>query len=266
MSRAIRAEFLKLRRARAILWSALVVFIYNVINAVFVFNLKNPAASAQMAKAGGPFTKAALAGFYQPTWANFLRFIPQGISGAWGVLLFGFVAAYIFAQEYRERTAAATLTTPVRREYVAGAKMLVLAAWVLGLTLLSMMLGTAGVALAGIGGFTWKLIATTLLDSLEVSLLLYLTLPFVAWLAVAGKGYLRPMLFSVIALMLGNSLISTGAARWFPWDMPVLAVGASWMPVPPMTLVAGSWAVSVAVFAIGLFGLNRQMNRMDVAS
>lgn len=266
MTRALAAEFLKLKRAKAPMWTALVVFVYTAIATVMLTGLREPSASARLAKAGGAFSKAAAAGLYEATWANFLRGIPQGIAGAWGVLVFGFVTAYLFAHEFKEGTAAAMLTAPIRREYFIVAKFVVLAVWILGLTLLSAVLMAGGIALVGLDGFAWAHVLGAVTDSLKVSALLFLTLPFIAWLAVRGRGYLQPMLVSIALVMAGNGLISTGLARWFPWDMPVLVAGASWMPIPPMSLVPGSWAVAVGVFAAGLVMLSLRIDRADVAA
>ncbi len=262
--RALKAEFQKLKRARAPMWTALVVFVYVAISTVMLTVLRDPSTSARLAKAGGAFGKAVAAGMYKPLWVNFLRFIPQGIAGAWGVLLFGFVTAYLFAHEFKEGTANSMLTGPLRREYFILAKFVVLAVWILVLTLIAALLTVGSIALVGLDGFAWGHVLAALVDGLKASALLYLTLPFIAWLAVRGRGYLQPMLVSVALVMMGNGLISTGLARWFPWDMPVLVAGASWMPIPPMSLVPGSWLVAIGVFAAGLVVLSLQIDLADV--
>ena len=68
-----------------------------------------------------------------------------------------------------------------------------MAAWVAGLTVLSWLLQIPVVALLGARGFAWPVLAQSLGECLTVSLLLFLTLPVVAWFAALGRGYLPPM-------------------------------------------------------------------------
>jgi ABC-2 type transport system permease protein len=252
MMRALRAEFMKLRASRTLLWTSVVVLAYSVIGTIGATAFQNSETAKAMGAAGGAFANAAAAGLYRPSWANFLRFIPQGIAGAWGVLLFGFVTAYVFGREAREGTEHDMLTLPVRREYFVVAKMAVVAVWVLGLTVLSVVLQAGGLALLGLDGFAWSLVLSTLKDALVVSAILYLTLPVVGWLTMVGHGYLRAMLFSIAMMMTGTALATTSLSRYFPWNMPIHLVGASWMPIPSSGLAPASWVFAVGVFALGL--------------
>lgn len=267
MIRALRAEFLKLKRSRMLLWTALVVVVYAAFAAALMLVFKNDAQMLNtIASAGGAFSKAAAAGMFDLNWVNQLRTAVQGISGSWGVLTFSFVTAYVFGREYKEGTEKNMLTVPLRREYIIAAKMMVVACWVLALTLFSLALQSAGLAVLGIEGFAWKHVAVALLDSLEVTLLLYLTLPVVAWVAMVGHGYLRAMLFAFAMMMVSNGLATTDASRYFPWNMPIHVVGASWMPIPPSNLVATSWVIAIGVFAVGCGLAIRQIDTADTTT
>lgn len=265
MTRVLGAEFLKLKRSMMPLWTSLAVLVYAALNLAILPAVTSPKTLEKIASVGGVFAEAVTAGLYRPNWTNFLHFGAQGIAGSWGVLTFGLVAAYLFGREFKEGTATTMLTLPVRREYVVLAKLAVLAVWVFGLTLLSVVLQMGVVALLGVSGFAWMHVVRSLTDGLTVSLLLYLTLPVVAWFAMLGKGYLRPMLFSLAMMMVGNALVGTSWSRWFPWNMPLHLVGASWYPIPPSGLVPGSWAVAVGVFLAGLAALVWQIDHTDNA-
>lgn len=265
MMRALAAEFLKLKRSRMPLWTGLAVLVYSGLNLAILPVVTSPESQSKMATAGPVFAKAIAAGIYVPTWANLLHFGPQGIAGSWGVLVFGLVTAYVFGREFGEGTAQTMLTLPLRRVNVVLAKMTVVAVWVSGLTLLSVLLNTVVVALLGASGFAWTHVLKSLTESLEVSALLYLTLPFVAWFAMLGKGYLRPILFSLAMMIFGNALVTTGASRWFPWNMPMHVVGASWYPIPPSNLLPASWVVAVAAFLLGLGVLIWRTDHADSA-
>jgi len=266
MIRALRAEFAKLKRARMPLWTLLTVCGYGVISATMTSALLRPEAATKIGASGGAFAKAAAAGLYHSNWANYLRFNQQGIAGAWGILLFGLVAAYLFGREFSEGTAKNMLTLPLRREWFVLAKFVVLAVWVLALTLLSVAAQVAFGALLKLDGFSWSLVRTCLVDSLRVSSLLFLTLPIVGWLGMLGRGYLPPMLFSGLMQGATTALVVTKWAAWFPWSMPVLLVGASWFPVAnPQKLVASSWMVALGVFVGGIGLLFWQIDHADNA-
>lgn len=266
MMRALRAEFLKLKRSRMPLWTALGVAGYTAINLVMMPVLKDREKMGElMTTAGGEFGRIAMEGFYLPTWDNMLRLGAQGISGAWGLYLFGLAAAYVFGREFKEGASNTLLTLPLRRENIVAAKLVVVAAWSLGLTLLSVVLHLGVVAAVGAEGFAWSLVSEYVVDSLAVALLIFLAMPFVAWFAQLGRGYLPPMLFCVAVTMTGMAFVQQSAewSRYFPFSMWVDYMGTSWIPEPPAPLVAGSWVVAVTSFAAGVALLMWRADRAD---
>ena len=166
--RAIRAEFAKLKGSRAPLWTALVVVVMVALGLIGAVAFGKPETIDALKKAGGAFAQAASAGLYTPNWKNMLRLGPQAIAGSWGVLVFSFVTAYVFGREFKEGTDSAMLTTPVRRETVVLAKMIVLAAWVFGLAALSFIASVTGFAILGLDGFSWSVLVGSLADTAEV--------------------------------------------------------------------------------------------------
>jgi ABC-2 type transport system permease protein len=265
MTRILAAEFLKLKRSRMPLWSGLIVLVAGGLGLAVLPVLSDPATQAQIAQGGGVFAKAVAAGAYSPTVTNYLRIGLQGMSGSWGVLTFGLVTAYVFGREFKEGTAKTMLTLPLRREYVALAKMVVIAVWVLGLGALAILVTMGCAALLGAGGFAWTYVLDNAIDTLGVVTLLYLTLPFVAWFAMRGRGYLPPMLYSLAVMMVSNGLVDTPISAYVPWNMPLHLVGASWYPVSPSGLTAGSWVIAVAFFAAGLAALMWRTDHADSA-
>lgn len=263
MVRVLTAEFAKLRRSRMLLWTAIVPLSIAVMEPALFHAIADAATQRQMAAGGPVFAKAVAAGLYLPTWRNFLAFLPQAISGSWGVLTFGLMAAYLFGREFKEGTMKDVLTLPVPRGYTVVAKMLVLAVWVAGLTFFAMVLQVAAVGIVHPAGFAWEHVWRTLGDGMLVSLLLYATLPVTALFALRGRGYLQPMVFTLAAMLIGNGLATTSVSRWFPWNMPIHLVGASWLPIAPSPLVAGSWVVAGAVFVAGVAALVWQVDHAD---
>lgn len=264
MTRAIHAEFLKLRGSKVPMWTVLATVAYGVIAIAGAFAIKNGlgATAEAMTKAGGAWAEAAARGYYTPTWENLLRQNVQGVAGAWGIFLFAFVTAYVFGRERKEGTEATLLTAPVQRRSFAVAKMVVVGVWVLALTLFAFVFQTAGMALAGPTDFAWTHLATSLGQMLEASLLLYLSMPLIALVALWGKpGYLKPMVFAALLNVVGMMFAGEKLANLVPWSMPVLIGGASWMPITKASLDATSWAISAVVVVAGSAALMWRLGR-----
>jgi ABC-type transport system involved in multi-copper enzyme maturation permease subunit len=268
--RALAAEFSKLKRARMILWTALVVIGYTSIGLAMFPVIEDLQAQSLTAAPGstaaGMAEAFAAGGITGINWESAMVFVPMGVSGAWGVLLLSLIAAYVFGRELREGTDISSATLPIRRETFVFAKMVVIAVWAIGLAILAVV-GQVGVDLIHIGaeGLRFSYVWRGFVDTLYAMLPLYLTLPVIAWLSLSRKGYLRPMLFATVMFMLASGLIGLDAAAYFPWSMPIAAVGVTWMPVRGELTVV-SWLIALAVFAVGMFAVLRRVNRAgDVA-
>lgn len=244
MLRALRAESLKLKGSMMPVWTALVVLVA-------------PSITVSTFKLGSDGTAGV-------RWTDFMLAGPQLIASWYGAVLFGLVAAYLFGREQNEGTQEQMLTLPVRREYFFAAKMLVLGAWVLALTLLSLLVQAGYAAVVGAQGASWADALRISLMALKVATLLYAALPWVALLAMIGKGYLAPMVYASIMAAVGLGLAEAGWGRWFPWSMQLSVTGVTLFPSVPMpTLVAGSWALMALVFAAGCAAAVIHIDRAD---
>lgn len=233
MLRALTAEIVKLKRSRILMWTVLTVIVW-------------PSVTDIMARLGGGSREHV-------TWEFFMHIATQQVASWYGVPLFGLVAAYLFGREFGEQTARNLLTLPVRREYFMVSKLIVMLAWVFALAVLSVAVHAGYAAVLGLRGFAWDYVGESLGDTLLVTLVIACTLPFVGWLAMIGRGYLAPMLFSLLAFMSGLVLLQTGAESWFPWSMPLAVTGINWFPGSQGTgLETSSWVVLIAVFAVGV--------------
>lgn len=243
MFRAIRAEITKLKRSYVPLWTVLVVVVWPVWQ-IFILRLAGNWDSLD-------------------SW-GFMEFGVQGIASWWGYLLGGFVTAFIFGREYSEGTARNMLATPVRREWFVAAKLALLLAWVFALSALSMAAHTAyGVALA-LNGFAWGHVGRAFADAMLVTTVIAATLPFVALVAVIGRGYLAPMIFSGVAFATGVLVLQAGWERWYPWAMAFALVGMGWLPgETKSSLTATSWVILGALFLAGVAALIMQIDYAD---
>ena len=244
MLRALRAEVSKLRRSFVPLWTALVVVVWPLWS-IFIVRLSS----------------GSLEGLDSE---GLMEFGPQGISSWWGVLLGGFVTAYVFGREYSEGTARNMLALPVRREWFVVAKLFLLLAWVFALSALSILAHLAYGVLLGLDGFAWEHVARSLGDGMLVTIVIAATLPLVGVVAVLGRGYLAPMIFSGVAFATGVLVLQAGWERWYPWGMAFALVGMGWMPgETKSSLVVGSWVILGALFLLGVAALIVQIDYAD---
>jgi ABC-type transport system involved in multi-copper enzyme maturation permease subunit len=240
--RVLRAEFLKLRRAQVVLWTAATVVFFASFN-VWGAQIWSP-------------------GVTTPTWEGILSASAMYMAGWWGILIFGLAAAHLFGAEYSEGTAASMLTTPIRRECFLAAKFIVLAAWVLVLVSVSIGSHLLAAVVQGATGFSWSLLWDTVQTNLEVAFLLYLTLPLTALISMLGRGYVAPMLFSTAVMTASWSCGFLGWARWFPWAMPSTVGGGLGPPdILVRQLGPSSWAIIGTLFVVGLIGAFAYVNR-----
>jgi ABC-type transport system involved in multi-copper enzyme maturation permease subunit len=128
--RAVKAELIKLRQA-PIVWITFMTFaLAPVMGGVLMGMMQNP---DPLAKTGGLSAKARAMNL-AADWASFLEVLTQAV-GVGGVLVFGFVASWIFGREYAEGTAKDLLALPTSRATILNAKFGLYFLWCLLLSL-----------------------------------------------------------------------------------------------------------------------------------
>jgi ABC-2 type transport system permease protein len=158
-------------------------------------------------------------------------------------------------------------TLPVRREYFVLAKALIALAWILCLTALALLAQAAYAAALGLHGASWGEALSCAREGLAVALLIFGTLPIVVLLAMRGRGYLAPMVYSAVKAAVGLGLAEAGWGAWFPWAMPATVTGIVLGPPIPMgELVPGSWALMALLFAAGSAAVLWQVDATDDAA
>lgn len=160
----------------------------------------------------------------------------------------GVVVAWIFGREHADRTFGALFALPVGRGAVAGAKLVVAAAWALavavGVAAVAALLGVVGGVEPGVappvGGVALVLVvaASTMLMALPVAIV-----------ASAGRGYLPAVGAIVVVLAVAQVSVFLGVGGWFPFAVPGLMAVAdgTTIPVPH----AGQLALAVAAVVTG---------------
>jgi ABC-2 type transport system permease protein len=250
------AEILKLRRS-SITWILILAFGFGpIVDTVFMIIIANPDLGRRLGLIAAKAHMVAVAA----DWTSYLSMIGQ-MMGIGGVIIVGMIGTFVFGREYTEGTAKNLLTLPMSRASLVAAKFaaatlwyFLIAAWVYGETFLF------GVLL-GLPGYSAELARSALLQGVRLvaEALLLVTVP--AWVAVATKGYLGPLGFTIGMLLLGTVLGATGWGPWFPWAIVPLDSGMAGPEAPLPGL--GAKIVLLCTAAAGWILTLRTLERSD---
>jgi ABC-2 type transport system permease protein len=212
------AESLKARRSMVPLGTAAGFSILPIVGGLFMMIMKDP----ERARATGLIgAKAQLLSGGVADWPSYLDFLAVG-TGAMGALLFAFITAWVFGREFSDRTAKELLALPTPRWLIVAAKFALTALWILGLTLLIFVLGVGVGAVVGMPGWSVELAWTSFRSLLITALLNFMLMPFVAFFASVGRGYIPPLGWAIATLGLAQVTGLMGRGDWFPWAVPGL--------------------------------------------
>lgn len=218
---AFWTELLKLRRSKVPLFTALGFSIAPLVGGLFMIILKDPVKAQSM---GLISAKAQLtAGTAQ--WSTLFNMLAQA-TAVGGAIIFSIFTAWLFGREFSDHTVKELLALPTRREDIVAAKLVVMALWTLLLTLLGYVLGLIVGQLVDIPGWSAQLFKSATVDILGTGVLVIILLPFVAFFASAGKGYLPSFGWLVLSVVMAQIAAITGWGDWFPWSVPALFSGA----------------------------------------
>jgi ABC-2 type transport system permease protein len=219
---ALWAETLKLRRSKVPLFTAIGFSIPPLIGGLFMIILKDPAQAQSM----GLISAKAQLTVGTAEWATLFNLLAQA-TAVGGMILFSVFTAWIFGREFSDHTAKELLALPTSRETIVSAKFVVVGVWTMVLILLCYSLGLLVGQLVDIPGWSLELLRAGSIDILGAGILTILLLPFVAFVASAGKGYLPSFGWMILTVALAQIIIITGWGDWFPWSIPALFSGAA---------------------------------------
>jgi ABC-2 type transport system permease protein len=242
---AFWAEALKARRSRISALTGIGFLLLPLAGGLFMIILKDP----EQARAWGLIsTKAQLAAGVAD-WPAYFGMLAQGIAGG-GAILFALITSWVFGREFSDHTAKDLMALPTPRATIVTAKFALLALWCLALTILVFAAGLAVGAAVRIPGWSVELARTSVATGMAAAALTILLMPFVALFASSGRGYLPPMGWTILVLVIADIVGVLGWGDWFPWAVPVLLSG---MVKPHADLIGLHSYLSVAVAcAIGI--------------
>lgn len=239
--RVLGAEFLKLKRCPIVLITLIAWLFMGSIAGLFLWIVSHPGMAASLGLIGQKASFAA--GDLSADWPGLLAMVGQ-MGGLGGMILYSVIVSWLFGREYAEGTAKNLMALPLPRPYFALSKLLVSAAWMLGLTLVAVAQAVVTGRLLGLGGFSAPDFLSWAARSFAATLMVLSLGPSVALIATVGKGYMAPLGFTIMTLVVGTVIGATDWARWCPWSIVPLYSGAA----GPRAAEVGAASLAVLVF------------------
>lgn len=218
---ALQAELLKNKHSN-IHWATFIAFgLAPIIGGVFILIIKDADA---LEKAGSLAMKAKTMNF-EANWKSYIGLLNQALAVG-GVLVFGFVASWIFGREYSDGTAKDLLSLPTSRTKILNAKFSIYILWCLALVFSNLLFGLIVGSIVQLQTQEMTIIIPLLTDYFITAFLTILVGFPIALFAIWGKGYLAPLGFVALTLVFSQIIAATGYGTYFPWSIPGLYSGA----------------------------------------
>lgn len=185
------------------------------------------------------------------------------MSALFAVLLFAIIISYLFGREYNEHTLKVMLCLPISRGKFIIAKYVMFLVWIVILTVVTTLSAVAFGFVAGLEGFTVKLLIDSFAQLLLANVLLFLTFsPFV---------FVSLLITNMVPAMVGGAALSL---------VNLMIYGQSWAPyvpwVCPYLIASGEiaeygvnigipYGIILATFVIGMAISYIYFTRTDVS-
>ena len=221
--RAFIAELLKLKHL-SIVWITFVAFaMIPIMGGVMMFLIKNP---ELVPKSSILSIKVSMLST-PVNWGSYLSlYLTQG-AGVAGIIGFGFVASYLFGREYSDHTYRDLLSLPISRTKILNAKFIIYIIWCLGLAISDLIIGFIVGKMLNLSGWEYSVIFE-IIKIYFITVLLTIALgTWISFFALWGKGYLSPIGFLLVILMLAQFIPYLGWGHYFPWSIPGIYCGAA---------------------------------------
>ena len=217
----VRAELVKTRRSGFLPSTFIAFALAPAMGGFFMLLMKRPSGLPEE----GGFAAKARAMNFSADWASYLGLLSQAI-GVGGVLVFGFVASWLFGREYSDGTAKDLLAMPTSRRSILNAKFVVYAIWCLALSVSNLLVALVFGSALGIAPLAPGELSPLLIRYAATVLLTMCAGMPVAYFALKGRGYLGALGFVALALVFAQVVAAAGYGAYFPWAVPGIFSGA----------------------------------------
>ena len=223
LAKAFWAESIKVRRSK-ILWITFLVFSFIAVMMgllVFVANHPDLVGDSVVLSA-----KASMIG--NADWPGYFELLYQIIAMI-GLIGFGFVISWVFGREYADHTLKDLLALPISRSVIVLSKFMVITIWAVLLSLTLFVLALVTGLAVNIPGWSGVTALHAFLIFTGTAILTLLLCTPIAFLASYGRGYLLPMGFIILIIIITQFIIVgiPGIAPYIPWAIPALFCGAA---------------------------------------
>jgi ABC-type transport system involved in multi-copper enzyme maturation permease subunit len=244
----IWVEILKVRKSK-IFWGTIILFMFiSSMMGLLMFVQIHPDISGKLGMIGN---KASMLRFGAPNWGNYLVLLIQGIAGV-GLIGIGFVASWVFGREFSEHTVKDILTVPVSRSYIVYSKFIIVVIWSIILSFVYFASGLFIGLLIGLPDWSGEIVIQYACKYFITSLLILLLSTPVAFLASYSRGFIVPLAFVILTLLLANFVGMVGLGPYFPWAIPGLFGTPS--VTEDLQLHISSYIILICTCLMGLFG------------
>jgi ABC-2 type transport system permease protein len=237
---ALYAESLKAFRSKVPLFTTLGFLIAPLIGGLFMIILKDPEAAKSM----GLISMKAQLTAGVADWPTFFNMLAQA-TAIGGAIIFAIVTTWVFGREFSDHTVKELLSLPTSRETIIAAKFTVVVLWTLLLTLVNFGVGLLIGNAVVIPGWSPELLRSAAVDIIGAGILTILLLPFVAFVASIGRGFMPAFGWAVLTVVLAQIAAAIGWGGWFPWSIPALFSGV----VGPRTEYLGAHSYIIVMLA-----------------
>jgi ABC-2 type transport system permease protein len=242
-------EYLKMRRSKIFLITLLVFAFIAVMLGLLIYIARHPEIAGRSATVAA---KVSVLG--NGDWSSFFNLLVQVVL-ALGPLGFAMVASWVFGREYADRVIKDLLALPVSRFTIVAAKFIIVAAWSILLALILFVISLLTGLVTGTPGWSAVNAMHTLGTFSGSALLTLLLCTPVAFIACASRGYLLPVAFAILTLIVTN-FIAIGLPNllpYFPWGIPALYSGISGSEaLPPAGII--SYLILILTSLAGFVG------------
>jgi ABC-2 type transport system permease protein len=215
------AESLKIRRSKIFGLTILTFSMISIMMGFLMFVLKNPEIARKYSLISA---KAALIG--KADWISYFGVLSQMIAVG-GIFGFGFVASWVFGREYSDRTVKDILAIPVSRSCIVLAKFIMVIIWCLLLSVMVFLWGLIIGKMINLAGWSQELAFQSGYRFMITAVLTILLCTPVAFFASYGRGYLPPLGFVVLTIIIAQIVATLGYGPYFPWSIPAMYSGAA---------------------------------------
>ena len=212
---AILAEIIKNKHSR-IRWVSFIAFaLAPLFGGVFMLLMKGSGYEGL----SGTFKSKAVMMSFEANWDLFLGLLSQAV-GVGGVLIFGFVASWLFGREYSDGTAKDLLALPISRTKILNAKFIYYIVWCFALVISNLLLGLLFGALLQLDGWSFIGFLANLKVYFVTTMLIILLNTPIAFFGLLGRGYLMPLGIVAVLLVLAQIIGAMGFGNYIPWSVP----------------------------------------------